>query len=53
METKELVQLVDTLTKKSSECEWIEFKENFHSPDEIGEGISALSNGSSIHSGFL
>ena len=44
METKELIQLIDNLTKQSSECERIEFKENFHSNEEIGRTISALSN---------
>lgn len=31
-----------------NECEWIEFKENFHSAVEIGERISALSNGACL-----
>lgn len=30
------------------ECEWIEFKLNFHSQQEIGEDLSALSNGACI-----
>ncbi len=45
-------QLKDTLNdlvKLPSESEWVEFKLNFHSPEEIGERISALSNGACIH----
>jgi len=31
------------------ESEWVEFKHNYHSDKEIGERISALSNGACIH----
>lgn len=44
METAELIKLINTLTKFTQETEWVEFKHNFHSPEEIGERISALSN---------
>lgn len=44
METAELIKLINTLTKFTQETEWVEFKNNFHSPEEIGERISALSN---------
>ena len=44
METAELVKLINTLTKLTQETEWVEFKHNFHSPEEIGERLSALSN---------
>ncbi len=37
-------QLIDALTARPIETEWIEFKHNFHSKEEIGERISALSN---------
>lgn len=30
------------------ECEWAEFKLNYHSKEEIGENISALSNGACL-----
>lgn len=36
--------LVLSLTQQSTEQEWLEFKHNFHSPDEIGKRISALAN---------
>lgn len=44
MQTIELINLINTLTGLSQETEWVEFKHNFHSPDEIGELLSALSN---------
>lgn len=44
----QLIELVNDLVKQPHECEWVEFKLNFHSEQEIGERISALSNGASI-----
>ena len=44
MEYIDFKKLVDALTAKSKETEWVEFKHNFHSNEEIGERISALSN---------
>lgn len=41
-------QLIIWLLRQSKECEWLEFKRNFHSPDELGESISALSNGACL-----
>ncbi len=32
-----------------NETEWVEFKQNFHSCEEIGEQISALSNSACLH----
>ncbi len=49
METADLVKLVDTLRKLPQETEWVEFKHNFHSPEEIGERLSALSNSACLH----
>ena len=49
METEKLIKLTDDLIRQPSECEWIEFKHNFHSPEEIGELISALANGACLH----
>lgn len=43
MEITELRKLVDRLVALSKESETVEFKENFHSKEEIGERISALS----------
>jgi predicted HTH transcriptional regulator len=48
MENKNLKGLLDNLVKISHESECLEFKHNFHSADEIGERISALSNGACI-----
>ncbi len=45
----QLKELITELTKQPSESEWFEFKLNFHSAEEIGERISALSNGACIH----
>jgi ATP-dependent DNA helicase RecG len=44
-----LHQLLENLTNQPKENEWIEFKGDFHSKDEIGELISALSNGACLH----
>lgn len=49
MNTTQLIELVDNLFKQPKESEWVEFKLNFHSVEEIGERISALSNGACIH----
>lgn len=45
MNEEELKTLLENLVKQNKESEWIEFKLNFHSEREIGERISALSNG--------
>lgn len=44
MNQEELKSLVDWLVSQPDESEIIEFKANFHSGDEIGERISAMSN---------
>ena len=49
MTTLQSIELLNDLVKSSKEIEWIEFKLNFHSEDEIGEQISALSNGACIN----
>ncbi|MGL5234856.1 MAG: RNA-binding domain-containing protein [Empedobacter falsenii] len=36
------------MIQQPHESEWVEFKQNFHSPEEIGERISALSNSACI-----
>ena len=56
MQTEQLISLINELRRNPSENEWIEFKQNFHSCEEIGERISALSNAACIHkqsSGYL
>jgi len=49
MDNKQLIQILKDLVRLPNESEWIEFKLNFHSAEEIGERISALSNGACIH----
>ncbi len=49
MITQQSIELLNELVKSSKENEWIEFKLNFHSEEEIGQRISALSNGACIH----
>jgi predicted HTH transcriptional regulator len=49
METEKYTKLINDLVRMPAECEWMEFKQNFHSPEEIGERISALSNGACLH----
>jgi predicted HTH transcriptional regulator len=43
-----LKELIDELVKSPKENECLEFKQNFHSTEEIGKCISALSNGACI-----
>ncbi|MDX1958385.1 MAG: putative DNA binding domain-containing protein [Leptospiraceae bacterium] len=49
MTDQQLKELLNDLVKQPLESEWVEFKLNFHSETEIGETISALSNGACIH----
>ena len=49
MRNQQLVELLNELVKQPNESEWVEFKLNFHSSEEIGERLSALSNGACIH----
>jgi predicted HTH transcriptional regulator len=49
MQYEQIISLVNELKENTSENEWIEFKHNFHSCEEIGEAISALSNAACIH----
>lgn len=44
MDNIELKKIIEKFVNLPQETEWIEFKENFHSPEEIGERISAISN---------
>ena len=44
MEEKEFEELLNELLSYGQETEWIEFKKNNSSPEEIGEYVSALSN---------
>ena len=49
MNAQQLIELLNDLVKQQQENEWVEFKLNYHSAEEIGKCISALSNGASIH----
>ncbi|MBN1338099.1 MAG: putative DNA binding domain-containing protein [Bacteroidales bacterium] len=56
MNSEQLKNLIDRLVRQPAESEWVEFKLNFHSEDEIGKEISALANGACLHNqptGFL
>jgi len=56
MTEKELKLLLEQLVKLPKESEWVEFKLNYHSADEIGERLSALSNGACLlnqNNGYL
>jgi ATP-dependent DNA helicase RecG len=56
MTETELKTLIKELVSHSQETEWLEFKLNFHSNQEIGERISALANGACLSKkqyGFL
>ena len=44
MNSQELNRLLEVLVALPKETEWVEFKRNFHSEEEIGERLSALSN---------
>jgi ATP-dependent DNA helicase RecG len=44
-----LKELLNELVKQASESEWLEFKHNYHSAEEIGIRLSALSNGACLH----
>lgn len=46
--TEYLKNLVQQLVNEPNEQEWLEFKENYHSAEEIGQRISALANGACL-----
>jgi len=47
--TQDIIKFIDDLRKLPTESEWVEFKLNHQSPEQIGEYISALANSASIH----
>lgn len=49
MKSEKIEELLQKLVKLPHESEWIEFKENFHSPEEVGKDLSALANGACLH----
>ncbi|MCD8385993.1 MAG: ATP-binding protein, partial [Bacteroidales bacterium] len=53
MDNRELIKIIDSLCELPKETEWLEFKHNFHSPEEIGERLSALANSAKLwHKSF-
>ncbi|MGM9841657.1 MAG: RNA-binding domain-containing protein, partial [Candidatus Limisoma sp.] len=48
MKQSELEFLLTNLVALPTETEWVEFKHNFHSKEEIGERISAMSNSATL-----
>ena len=48
MEQTELNEIIRNLLSLPKECEWAEFKLNFHGEEELGQNISALSNGACL-----
>ncbi|MBS1854933.1 MAG: putative DNA binding domain-containing protein [Acidobacteria bacterium] len=49
MTSVELQAKLDELLRLPTETEWAEFKHNNDNPQEIGEYLSALSNGAALH----
>ncbi len=49
MTSAELRAKLDELMELPAETEWVEFKHNNEKPEEIGEYLSALSNGAALH----
>lgn len=48
MESPELIKLFSKLVSLPRETELVEFKHNFHSEEEIGQRLSALSNSAAL-----
>lgn len=49
MDTQSIETILRELLALPHETEWVEFKENKADPEEIGEYLSALANGASLH----
>ncbi|MEJ2744236.1 MAG: ATP-binding protein [bacterium] len=49
MDNADLCSILKDLIALPKETEWVEFKVNYHEPQEIGEYISALSNAAGLH----
>lgn len=49
MTEKVLIELLIDLKSLPKENEWVEFKKDFHSKEEIGKALSSLSNSAAIH----
>jgi len=49
MNVSDLIDLLETLVQLPRETEWVEFKVNNGSPEDVGEYISALANSAALH----
>lgn len=49
MTVAELQRKLDEILRLPAETEWVEFKHNNENPQEIGEYLSAISNGAALH----
>ena len=49
MTSRERNAKLDELLRLPAETEWVEFKHNNENPQEIGEYLSAISNGAALH----
>jgi len=49
MTAAELRPKLEELRRLPAETEWVEFKHTNSNPEEIGEYISAISNGAALH----
>ena len=49
MTSDDLQTKLDELLRLPAETEWVEFKHNNQNPQDIGEYISAISNGAALH----
>lgn len=49
MNAAEIIILVDRLRRMPAETEWLEFKQDNHDPQMIGECLSALANEAALH----
>ena len=49
MNQEQVLKLIENLANEPNESEFVEFKHNFHSAEEIGERISALANSACLH----
>ncbi len=50
MNNEECISILERFIRLGSECEYSEFKENGIEPENLGQYISALSNGATLHS---
>ena len=49
MNKHQLIELIPQLLEEGDEREWLEFKDSYYKPQDIGEYLSALANSAYIH----